>query len=148
MVTVNGYTQEHMDEVRNDTIVNGSIVDNELVLVKYDLSELNLGTIVGNTVYNRQIANYQLVLSDRGKTIEMDVGVANDLTVPNLATVNFPLGSIIRVIQRGLGTTTIVAGAGVTLRSLGGVFDSMGQNAKIEIERCGTDEWYVSGDLT
>lgn len=44
-------------------------------------------------IANRQVASYPLVLSDADKLVEMNVGSANDLTVPTNASVAFPIGT-------------------------------------------------------
>ena len=55
-----------------------------------------------------------------GKIVEMNVGTANNLTVPLNSSVAFPTGTEIIISQYGAGQTTIVATGGVTLRSKSG----------------------------
>lgn len=98
-------------------------------------------------VFSRQTADYTLAIEDRGRVVEMNLGVANNLTVPPNGTVAFPIGSIVDVAQYGAGLTTVVAGAGVTIRSRGGLLNSAGQYARFTLEKVGTNEWYLSGDL-
>jgi len=96
-------------------------------------------------VPNIQVANYTLVLSDADKIIQMNVAGANNLTIPLNASVAFPIGTHIYIKQYGAGTTTIVSGA-VTLRSRGGLINTNGQYAVVELIKLGTDEWSLSGD--
>lgn len=98
-------------------------------------------------VFSRKTASYELVLGDAYTCIEMNVGSANTLTVPANATVAFDIGTVIEFAQYGAGVTTITAAGGVTLRSRGGLVDTAGQYARGRIEKVGTNEWYVSGDL-
>lgn len=151
MAVVTGFTAEHMQEIEDATIVDARIDDNDLVLIKYDESEIVVGSvflIAGQKhVYNRQTADYTLVYLDKDKFIEMDSASANDLTIPDFATVAFPAGTVIPVVQRGAGITTIVPDAGVTIHNLNGL-ESLGQYARFTLEMCDTDEWYASGDLT
>lgn len=100
------------------------------------------------TTINTQTASYGLVLADAGRTIEMNVGSANDLTVPLNSSQPFPIGTTIDVIQYGAGQTTIVATGGVTLRSKGGNLKLSGQYSGATLYKRGTNEWVVVGDLT
>lgn len=100
------------------------------------------------TTINTQTASYGLVLSDAGKTIEMNVGSANNLTIPLNSSQAFPIGTTIDVIQYGAGQTTIVATGGVTIRSKEGKLNLTGQYSGATLYKRGTDEWVVVGDLT
>lgn len=100
------------------------------------------------TTINTQTASYGLVLADAGKTIEMNVGSANNLTVPLNSSQAFPVGTTIDVIQYGAGQTTIVATGGVTIRSKESKLKLTGQYSGATLYKRGTDEWVVVGDLT
>jgi hypothetical protein len=93
-------------------------------------------------------ASHTLILTDKGKIILMNVGSANNLTVPLNSSVAFPLQTQITVVQYGTGQTTINATGGVTLRSLGGALKAVGQYSSISLYKMGTDEWIVFGSLT
>lgn len=97
---------------------------------------------------NTQTASYTLVLADAGKAVEMNVGSANNLTVPPNSSVAFPIGTVITVSQIGSGQTTLVAGAGVTLLSNGSKLKLTGQYAEASLRKRATDTWIVSGLLT
>jgi hypothetical protein len=84
---------------------------------------------------NRQTASYTLVLGDADKLVEMNVATANDLTVP--ASV-FSAGTQILLAQYGAGQTTIVAGAGVTIRS-------NGAKLKLNVQYSGATLIFLSG---
>lgn len=110
-------------------------------------SRLLLSTDLPGIVANTQTASYTLVLADAGKLVELNVASANNLTVPPNSSVAFPVGTVITVRQYGAGTTTIVAGAGVTIRSRGGLLNMAGQYAEATLTKRGTDEWVLSGDV-
>lgn len=99
-------------------------------------------------VQNTRTTYYTLALSDAGKVIEMNVTVANDLTIPLNSSVAFPIGTIIEVTQIGVGVTTIqpVSG-GVTIRSVSGLRTLAGQYASVSLRKRATDEWMLVGDL-
>ena len=92
---------------------------------------------------NTQTASYQITLNDSGSVVEMDVAGANNLTVPSNATIAFPIGSCVDVVQLGAGQTTIVAADGVTIRSAGGVFTIASQYSGATLYKRGTDEWVL-----
>jgi len=98
--------------------------------------------------YRKEAASYTLVLGDAYKLIEMEVTSANTLTIPTNASVPFPLGTQILVSQLGTGQTTITPSGGVTLRSSGGKTKTAAQYAMCTLIKRGTNEWYLSGDLT
>jgi hypothetical protein len=98
-------------------------------------------------VTNRQTASYTLVLSDADKLVEMNVGSANNLTVPLNSSVAFATGTQILLAQYGAGQTTIVATSGVTVRSNGGKLKLNLQYSGATLIKIDTDEWYLFGDI-
>ena len=94
---------------------------------------------------NRQAASYTLVLSDADKLVEMNVASANDLTVP---ASTFSTGTQILLSQYGAGQTTIVAGAGMTIRSNGGKLKLSGQYSGATLVFISGTEAYLFGDIT
>lgn len=96
---------------------------------------------------NRQTASYTFVLSDADKLVEMNVGSANNLTVPLNSSVAFATGTQILLAQYGAGQTTIVATSGVTIRSNGGKLKLNAQYSGATLIKIGTDEWYLFGDI-
>ena len=105
-------------------------------------------TYVDAVVRNPQTASYTLVLADAGALVEMNVASANNLTVPPNSSVAFPIGTTIDVVQYGAGQTTIVAGAGVTIRSSGSKLKITGQYSSASLYKKGTDEWILVGDIS
>jgi hypothetical protein len=93
---------------------------------------------------NRQTASYTLVLADADKLVEMNVATANNLTVP--ASV-FSAGTQILLAQYGAGQTTIVAGAGVTIRSNGGKLKLNVQYSGATLIFLSATECYLFGDI-
>lgn len=78
--------------------------------------------------------------------ILMNVASANDLTVPPNATQAFPVGTVIAIDQIGAGATTIVAGAGVTIRTSDGLVLA-NQYSGAYVQKVATNEWYAKGKL-
>ena len=98
-------------------------------------------------VANRQTASYTLVLSDADKLVEMNVGSANNLTVPLNSSVAFSTGTQIILAQYGAGQTTIVATSGVTIRSNGGKLKLNAQYSGATLIKIGENDWYLFGDI-
>ena len=96
---------------------------------------------------NRQTASYTLVLTDADKLVEMNVGSANNLTIPLNSSVAFATGTQILLAQYGAGQTTIVATSGVTVRSNGAKLKLNAQYSGATLIKIATDEWYLFGDI-
>jgi hypothetical protein len=98
-------------------------------------------------IANRQTASYTLVLSDADKLVEMNVGSANNLTIPLNSSVAFATGTQILLAQYGAGQTTIVATSGVTIRSNGAKLKLNAQYSGATLVKIAENEWYLFGDI-
>lgn len=105
------------------------------------------GSVIDHVVTNQQTASYTLVLTDDGKMVEMNVGSANNLTVPADNSVNFPIGTSIDILQVGAGQTTIVASSGVTINRSTGLKLRAQWSAATLIKRA-ANTWVAVGDLS
>jgi sporulation protein YlmC with PRC-barrel domain len=125
--------------IENDTIVNADIKSN---------AAIELGKLADSTI-DTKTGNYTLVLTDKNKFIEMNVGSANTLSIPTDASVNFPIGSQVNITQYGTGKTQVVAVTpGTTsVRSTPGVFLRAQYSSATLIKRA-ANEWYLIGDLS
>ena len=91
---------------------------------------------------------YTLALADAGHFVTMTNAGANTLTIPDNATVAFPVGTAITIGQGGGGTTTIDAAPGVTLNGVsGGAGDVAGQWATAMLRKTATDTWQAWGSI-
>ena len=108
------------------------------------------GTIGLTTVnINTQTNNYTLVLTDGiDGLIEMNKASAVTLTIPTNTSVSFPIGTQIVIAQYGAGQVTVSPTGGVTMRSASGKNKLTGQYSLATLVKRGTDEWYLSGDIT
>jgi len=97
---------------------------------------------------NVQTTSYTLVLGDATKVVVMNVGSANNLTIPTNASVAFPTGTVISVFQLGAGQTTVVASGGVTIDSPSSKVKLTGQYSSAALRKRGTNEWVLAGDLS
>ena len=108
----------------------------------------DLGLVSELITTNRQVASYSLVLSDKNKLVEMNVGSANNLTIPLDSSISFAIGTQILLSQYGAGQTTILPTGGVTLRSALGKTKLTSQYSGATLIKIATDEWYLFGDIT
>lgn len=90
---------------------------------------------------------YTLVLADAGKAVELSNASPVTLTVPPNSSVAFPTGTVVELARLGAGTVTVAAGAGVTIRSAGGLLGLRVQYSVASLRKRGTDEWVLGGDL-
>jgi hypothetical protein len=82
----------------------------------------------------------------------MDNASANTFSIPTNASVAFPIGTQINVLQIGAGQTTIqaVTSGTTTIQSTGGTAAQPKLRVRYSSATCikaGTDLWYVIGDL-
>lgn len=103
---------------------------------------------ITEVVHNTQNgASYTLVLTDRDSLVEMNNGSGNTLTIPTNASVAFPVGTQILVVQKGNGQTTIQGDTGVTVYAESSRVKTVGQYAMATIVKCASDTWYLGGNL-
>jgi hypothetical protein len=106
------------------------------------------GLVTNYNVYNTQTASYTLVLSDASKIIEMNVASSpNTVTVPTNASVAFPIGTEITIMQYSDGVTTIAAASGVTIVSKDNARIIANRYTGATLVKRGTDEWYLIGNI-
>lgn len=111
------------------------------------LTNKTLTSPVVNLSTNAQTASYTLVLSDASKLVEISNASANNLTVPLNATVAYPVGTQIDILQTGAGQMTVVATGGVTINGTPGLKLRAQWSAATLIKRA-TDTWVLVGDLS
>ena len=102
---------------------------------------------------NAQTATYTSVLADADqKLVTMSVASANNFQIPTNASVAYPVGSVLNVIQIGAGQTTIqaVTSGTTTISSTGATATAPKLRAQYSAASCikvATDTWYVVGDI-
>lgn len=91
--------------------------------------------------------SYTLALADATKGVLMNNASANTLTIPANSAVAFPVGTVVAVVQKGAGVTTITAAAGVTLNGVtagSGAMQTRWRGA-VSLWKTGTDAWIANG---
>ena len=86
---------------------------------------------------------YTLVIGDAGHLVTMNNAAANTLTIPANASVAFPVGTQIDVVQLGAGQTSIA----LTTDTLRGDVKVSAQYAAVSLVKIATTEWVVIGGV-
>jgi hypothetical protein len=105
-----------------------------------------------NLAFDAETASYTAVLANNGQIVTMDNGSANTFSIPTNASVAFPIGTQINVLQIGAGQTTIqaVTSGTTTIQSTGATAAAPKIRARYGAATCikaATDTWYVIGDI-
>jgi hypothetical protein len=96
--------------------------------------------------------SYTTVLNDNGQIVTMNNASANTLSIPTNASVAYPIGTQINVLQIGAGQTTIqaVTSGTTSILSTGATAAAPKIRARYGMATCikaATDTWYVVGDI-
>ena len=106
-----------------------------------------------NLAFDAETASYTAVLANNSQVVTMDNASANTFSIPTNASVAFPIGTQINVLQIGAGQTTIqaVTSGTTTIQSTGATAAAPKLRARYSAATClkaGTDLWYVFGDIS
>jgi hypothetical protein len=105
-----------------------------------------------NLAFDAETASYTAVLANNSQVVTMNNASANTFSIPTNASVAFPIGTQINVLQIGAGQTTIqaVTSGTTTIQSTGATAATPKLRARYSAATClkaGTDLWYVFGDI-
>jgi hypothetical protein len=121
----------------------------------------NTGDVLSAAMYNgltsfsigaAQTADYTAVSADQFQALQiMDKATAIAFKIPTNANVAFPIGTVITVLNIGVGVCTIsaVTSGTTTVLSAGAVAASptLDQYKSAACIKTGTDAWYVVGAI-
>ena len=130
--------------VTSTMIADGTIVNADISTT----AAIDLGKLADATI-DEKSTSYTLALTDKNKFIKMSVtSTANTVTVPTNASVAFPIGSQIHIIQYGSGKTQVIPVSGtVTLYATPGAY-LRAQYSAATLLKCDTNIWMLMGDLS
>jgi hypothetical protein len=105
-----------------------------------------------NLAFDAETASYTAVLANNSQIVTMDNASANIFSIPTNASVAFPIGTQINVLQIGAGQTTIqaVTSGTTSILSTAATAAAPKIRARYGAATClkaGTDLWYVFGDI-
>ena len=96
---------------------------------------------------NPQAAAYTLALTDRGQYVYY-TGAAAAITIPANATVAFPIGAAITIVNDGSGVLSLTRAALVTMKLVGtgaNLDRSLAIAGMATLLKVGTNTWFLSG---
>ena len=148
-----------MAEVKISELTNkgSNLEETDLLIISksdgsggYD-SKYVTGAELKSFTVNTQTDTYTFVLTDANKLVELNNGSTKTFSLPLSGTANFPIGTEIKLAQKGVGQLRITALAGTGAQSLlssGGKTKIAAQYGVATLIKRSTDEWYLYGDLT
>ena len=119
----------------------------------------NTGDILTSAMFNGLVSftlndqtgtSYTPVLTDQYQVlITRSNASASTLTIPTNASVAFPVGTVITVLNKGAGAVTISGAGGVTVLSAGTVAASpvLNQYKSCALMQVAANTWYVVGAI-
>lgn len=122
-----------------DTLRLGGVEFSDGVQVKQGVPSL--------TEINAQTSAYTTVLTDRDKLVEVSSATGVTLTIPTNASVAYPVGTSIDILQTGAGQVTIAGAAGVTVNATPGL-KLRTQWSSATLFKRAENTWVVYGDLS
>jgi len=116
------------------------------------LTSATFNSLVTFTVGTANTADYTAVSADQYQVLQiMNKATAIAFKIPTNASVAFPIGTCITVLNIGVGTCTISATSSgtTTVLSAGGTAASptLAQYKSAACIKTGTDAWYVVGAI-
>ena len=137
--TVN-FNQGSLDNLALGTLTASSIV--------FPDGTQSLQGVPSLTPIIQKTSSYTLsALTERDDLIEMGSSSALTLTIPADATLNFPVGTSLDILQTGTGQVTIAGAGGVTVNATPGL-KLRTQWSSATIFKRAANTWVVYGDLT
>ena len=116
------------------------------------LTASTVNGLITFTVGSDQTADYTAVLTDQYQVlVPMNKATAVAFKIPTNASVAFPVGTAITILNKGAGAVTIsaVTSGTTTVLSAGAVAASptLAQYKTAVALKVGTDLWYISGAI-
>ena len=114
------------------------------------LSAAMYNGLVGFTLNDQTGTTYTPVLTDQYQVlVTRSNASASTMTIPTNASVAFPVGTVITVLNKGAGAVTISGAGGVTVLSAGATAASpvLNQYKSAACIKTATDTWYVVGAI-
>jgi hypothetical protein len=156
-VSVGGSILDSIVDAKGDLIVGSS--DNAvarfgvgadgyaLVADSSTLSGLRWDNLRAQTISTKSGSTYTLGLEDSSEILEFTNASGCQITIPTNASVNFPVGSQITLVQAASNPINVVAAGGVTLNSKLGYKVSAAQWVGLVLYQREVDSWVLLGDL-
>ena len=115
------------------------------------LSAAMFNGLVGFTLNDQTGTTYTPVLTDQYQVlVTRSNASASTMTIPTNASVAFPVGTVITVLNKGAGAVTISGSGGVTVLSAGATAASpvLNQYKSCALLQTSANNWYVVGAVS
>lgn len=115
------------------------------------LSAAMFNGLVSFTLNDQTGTTYVPVLSDQYQVlVTRSNAAASTMVIPTNATVAFPVGTVITVLNKGAGLVSISGIAGVTVLSAGTVaaIPTLSQYKSCALIQTSANNWYVVGAIS
>jgi Major tropism determinant N-terminal domain len=143
--TVN-FTQGSMDDLKVGAFEATTVTPSSGVVFS-DGTQTKEG-VASRTPIIAKTDSYTLsALTERDSLIEVNKASAATITIPTNATVAYPVGTSIDILQTGAGQVTIAGASGVTVNGTPGL-KLRTQWSSATLFKRATDTWVVMGDLS
>jgi hypothetical protein len=114
------------------------------------LTAASYNSLVSFTLNDQTGTTYTLASADQYQVlVTRSNAAASTLTIPTNATVAFPVGTVITVLNKGLGLVSISGAVGVTVLSAGTVpaIPTLAQYKSCALIQTSADNWYAVGAI-
>ena len=128
-----------------ETLVVGNLEADGIVFT--DGTQTKQGTPSITTISAKTDSYTLSNLNERDTLVEINKSTATTLTIPLNATIAYPVGTSIDILQTGTGQVTIAGAAGVTVNATPGL-KLRTQWSSATLFKRATNTWVVFGDLT
>ena len=113
-------------------------------------AQSDITTLQADVVANRlmtetteKTTSYTLALTDAYKVVLANISTGT-ITVPDNASVAFPIGTVVNVYNANASDLTIAGDTGVTVRNAG----DLAQYGEVSLRKRATDEWVLAGSVS
>jgi hypothetical protein len=130
----------------SESVLLSGTADHRIVSTPTTIQEDSIG--YRGLPSNTKDQDYTMVLLDSGKMILHTSASTHAWTIPPNASVAYPIGTVIGLVNVGSGAVTVTRGASVVLRMSGTATDqdrAIAQHGVASILKTGTNSWYISG---
>lgn len=111
-----------------------------------DIDAVESLALLAPEIATTALTAYTFALADAGRIVETTGADPVTVTIPAEASVAFPVGTIIQVVQAGAGALSVEAAAGVLLNGVdGGAATLDAQWAGAALYKRGADAWAIQG---
>jgi hypothetical protein len=114
------------------------------------LTAASYNSLVSFTLNDQTGTTYTPVLADQYQVlVTRSNAAASTMTIPTNASVAFPVGTVITVLNKGVGLVSISGAVGVTVLSAGAVpaIPTLAQYKSCALIQTSANNWYAVGAI-